>query len=108
MRKRSFPIAMRALVGAGLALIVSTQALADYREYAGKVVEIAGDKLTIANRQGDRVSFQRSGETLVTGAKSSWQAIATGDRVSVSWKLVDAPRIAYKIVVLPPEPASRE
>jgi len=108
MRKFSGSIALRMLGGVVLALIVSTQAAAEYREYSGKVVEISGDKLTIANRQGDRVSFQRSEATVVTGAKSRWQAVAAGDRVSVSWKMVDAPRIAYKVVVLPPEPASRD
>jgi len=108
MRKFSGSIAMRMLAGLPLALVLSTQASAEYREYSGTVAAISDDAMTIANRQGDRVSFRRSDATAVTGAKTRWQTIEAGDRVSVSWKLVDAPRIAYKVVVLPPEPASRE
>ena len=64
--------------------------------------------MTIDNRQGDRVSFKRSNATVVTGAKERWQQIETGDRVSVSWKMVDSPRIAYKIVVMAPTRKSHE
>jgi hypothetical protein len=45
---------------------------------------------------------------VVTGAKKSWRAIEPGDRVRVSWKMVDKPRVAYKVVVTPPKPKSDE
>jgi hypothetical protein len=54
------------------------------------------------------VSFGRSEATTVTGARTSWQAIEKGDWVSVSWKMVDEPRIAYKVVVMPPKQKSPE
>jgi hypothetical protein len=54
------------------------------------------------------VSFGHSKETAVTGAKKRWQAIEVGDRVSVSWKMVDVPRVAYKVVVMPPKQKSNE
>jgi hypothetical protein len=108
MRKITGRVALWVLVAVALPLILSNQASAEYREFSGKVSEISGDKLVIDNRRGDRVSFKRSGATTVTGVKKSWQAIGQGDWVSVSWKMVDNPRIAYKVVVMPPKPETRE
>jgi hypothetical protein len=108
MRKISGRIAVPVLIAVALPLILSNEASAEFREFSGKVAEISGDELVITNRQGDRVSFRRSGATTVTGAKTSWQAIDRGDSVSVSWKMVDKPRIAYKVVVKPPKQKSRE
>ncbi len=108
MRKISGRVAVWVLIAVALPLILSNEASAEFREFSGKVTGISGDKLVIDNRQGDRVSFRRSGATVVTGAKKSWQAIEQGDWVSVSWKMVDKPRIAYKVVVMPPQPKSHE
>ena len=108
MRKISGRIAALALVAVTLPLILATAASAEFRDFSGKVTEISGDKMVIDNRQGDRVSFRRSEATTVSGAKTSWQAIEVGDRVSVSWKLVDKPRIAHKVVVKPPQQKSSE
>jgi len=108
MRMISGRVAVRVLVAVALALIVSSEAFAEHREFSGTVTEISGDKLAIDNRRGDRVSFGRSKKTTVTGAKKRWQAIEVGDRVSVSWKMVDVPRVAYKVVVMPPKQKSNE
>ncbi len=108
MRKVSGATALQVLLAVALPLMLSNEASAEYREFSGKVSEISGDKLVIVNRRGDRVSFRRSEATTVTGAKKRWQAIEEGDRVSVSWKIVDVPRIAYKVVVTPPKQKSRE
>ena len=108
MRKISGRIAVRVLIAVALPLILSNEASAEFREFSGKVTGISGDELVIDNRQGDRVSFRRSEATTVTGAKKSWRAIEEGDSVSVSWKMVDKPRIAYKIVVMPPKQKSHE
>jgi len=108
MRKTSGWVAALALIAVALPLILSNEASAEFREFSGKVAEISDDELVIDNRQGDRVSFRRSEATTVTGAKKSWQAIEAGDSVSVSWKMVDKPRIAYKVVVMPPKQKSRE
>ncbi len=108
MRKVSGRIAMQALIALALPLILSSDASAEFREFSGKVTEISGDKLVIDNRQGDRVSFRRSEATTVKGEKQSWQAIKPGDWVSVSWKMVDQPRVAYKVVVMPSKQKSRE
>jgi hypothetical protein len=106
MRKISGRTAVWALVA--LPMILSSEASAEFREFSGKITEISGDKMAIENRRGDRVSFKKSDATTVSGAKKRWQAIEVGDRVSVSWKLVDEPRIAHKVVVLPPEQKSTE
>ena len=98
------PIALALL----LPLILPAPASAEFRDFSGTVTEISGDKMVIDNRRGDRVSFRRSEATKVTGAKKSWHAIEKGDSVSVSWKMVDKPRIAYKVVVKPPKQKSRE
>jgi hypothetical protein len=108
MRKISVGIALRLLVAVALPLILSNAASAELREFSGKVAEISGDKLVIDNRRGDRMSFKRSKATAVTGARESWQAIEKGDSVSVSWKLVDEPLVAYKVVVRPPKRKTHE
>ncbi len=108
MRKISGWNAVRVTLAVALGLILSSEASAEFREFSGEVTEISGEKMVISNRRGDRVSFRRSEVTRVTGAKKRWQAIEAGDRVSVSWKIVDVPRVAYKIVVMPPKQEPRE
>ena len=108
MRKFSGWIAVRVLIATALPLILSSEASAEFREFSGKVTEISDDEMVIDNRRDDRVSFRRSEATTVTGAKKRWRAIEEGDRVSVSWKMVDVPRVAYKVVVMPPKQKSHE
>ena len=108
MRKISGGFAVLVLIAVALPLMLSNEASAQFREFSGKVTEISGDELVIDNRRADRVSFRRSEATKVTGAKKSWRAIERGDRVNVSWKMVDEPRVAHKVVVMPPEKKSRE
>ena len=106
MRKVSGRIAALALIAVALPLVLPNPASAEFRDFSGKVTEISGDKMVIDNRRGDQVSFRRSEATRVSGAKTSWQAIEVGDRVSVSWKMVDKPRVAHKVVVKPPKQKS--
>ena len=40
--------------------------------------------------------------TEVTGVKTEWDDIKKDDWVTVSWKMIDKPRKAYKIHVMPP------
>jgi len=108
MRQVSGRVAALALIASTLALILPNAASAEFRDFSGKVASISGDTLVIDNRRGDRVSFKRSEATTVTGAKRSWQSIEVGDWVSVSWQMVDKPRIAHKVVVMPPKQESPE
>jgi len=103
MRQLAGRIAVRALIAVTLSLVLANAAFAEFRDFSGKVAEISSDKMVIDNRRGDRVSFRRSEATTVTGARQSWQAIEAGDWVTVSWQMVDQPRIAHKVVVMPPK-----
>jgi hypothetical protein len=103
MRKIHGSVAALALIALALPMILPTAAAAEFRDFSGKVTEISADKMVIDNRRGDQVAFRRAATTTVTGAKTSWQAIEVGDRVSVSWKMVDKPRVAHKVVVKPPK-----
>ncbi len=78
-------------------------AAAQMREFTGRIDTISGRKMIVDNRKGDKVSFVKADETVVEGEKSSWGDIKKKDWVNVSWKMVDKPRKAYKIVVLPPK-----
>jgi hypothetical protein len=59
--------------------------------------------MLVDNRKGDTISFVRSDETVVVGVKKSWQAIEKNDWVSVSWKMMDDPRVAYRVDVMAPK-----
>ena len=89
---------------AALCLVFATALLpaaatAQMREFTGEVKSASGKKLVVNNRMGDAVAFTRIEETRVGGLKSSWSAIARGDRVTVKWK---ENRKAYSVRVLPP------
>ena len=96
---RSF--ALIALVLAAVPVVLAGPAVAQYREFSGKVDKISKKKIFIDNRMGDKVSFVRVDETVVEGLKTEWEKVKKNDWVSVSWKFVDKPRKAYKVVVKP-------
>ena len=79
-------------------------ASAQMREFSGRIDKISKGKMIVDNRQGDKVSFVPIETTEVEGQeKTSWDDLKKGDWVTVSWKFVDKPRKAYKIIVLPPK-----
>jgi hypothetical protein len=47
------------------------------------------------------MTFVPSEATTVSGARQAWGAIEEGDSVSVSWKMMDNPLVAYRVVVRP-------
>jgi hypothetical protein len=83
------------------ALLAPSLAGAQMREFSGRIDKIKKGKMIVDNRQGDKVPFVKVDETVVEGEKSEWKALKKKDWVTVSWKMVDKPRKAYKIVVLP-------
>ena len=104
---RSF--ALIALVLAAVPMVLAGPALAQYREFSGKVDKISKNKIFVDNRMGDKVSFIRVDETVVEGEKAEWDKIKKNDWVSISWKFVDKPRKAYKVIVKPaPEEAGED
>ena len=79
-----------------------------YREFAGKVDKVNKKKLILDNRMGDKLTFNRTDATVVEGEKAEWDDLKKGDWAVVSWKMMDKPRKAYKVVVQPPRPEGGE
>jgi hypothetical protein len=92
------------MAAAFITAAISLPALADepYREFTGRIDLVKKKKFIVDNRQGDKVSFVFIKDTEVSGQKKLAKKIKKGDWVTVSWRFVDKPRKAYKIVVLPP------
>ena len=97
MRKLATGIALVALV----ALLLPGIASAQFREFKGKVDRISKRELIVDNRMGDKLKFKPAKDVTVEGEKTAWKKVKKGDWVIVSWKMMDNPRIAYKIVVIP-------
>ena len=73
----------------------------EYRQMHGKLEQVDGAKLTLAQRSGDRVEFRRARAVAVMGARTEWAALASGDRAIVAWSISDNPAVAYEVCVLP-------
>jgi len=97
MRKLATGIALLAL----LALLMPGIASAQFREFKGKVDKISKRELIIDNRMGDKLKFKPAKDVVVEGEKDAWKKLKKGDWAIVSWKMMDDPRIAYKVVVIP-------
>jgi hypothetical protein len=93
-------MALLSILALVLPLALPSVAAAQMREFTGKIDKING-KLIVDNRKGDKVSFVKIDTTEVTGEKTSWDDLKKGDWVAVSWKMIDKPRKAYKVQVLP-------
>jgi hypothetical protein len=101
--------ALLALVAFALPLLVAGAASAQYREFTGKIDKINNKKMIVDNRMGDKVTFERLKETQVddtsgeSKGKDDWKDLKNDDWVTVKWKMMDKPRKAYEIIVLPPK-----
>ena len=80
-----------------LPLALAESALAQSREFAGRVVSISAQSITVKDRRGETATFTRGAETAVE-RKESWEAIAPGDEVLVRWKLGDGS--IWRVIVL--------
>jgi len=106
MRKLSLILAVAFLLPLLGASVASAQS---YREFSGKIDKINKKKMIVDNRMGDKVTFERLKQTEVSGEeKSKWKDLKKEDWVTVSWKMMDKPRKAYKIEVLPPKEEAGE
>ncbi len=99
MRKIVTGIALLSLLA--LLLPVLASADAPMREFKGKVDKKNKKEMIVDNRQGDKLKFKFIKESEVIGEKDSVKRLRKGDWVIVSWKMMDNPRIAYKINVIP-------
>ncbi len=73
----------------------------EYRQMNGTVAAIDGGKLVLAQRGGAQVPFKKASGVQVMGERSSWGAIAKGDRAIVAWLISDSPAVAHQVCVLP-------
>ena len=103
MRKFMTRLALVALVALIAPVAMPGAATAQMREFVGKIDKIDAKNLIVDNRKGDKVSFDKVPETTVEGEKTDWAKLKKEDWVSVSWKMMDKPRKAYKINVMPPK-----
>ena len=108
MRKLMTRMALIALVALIVPVAMPGTAAAQMREFVGKVDKIDAKNVIVDNRKGDKVSFSKVTETTVEGTKTDWGTIKKDDWVSVSWKMVDKPRKAYKVTVMPPKAEAGE
>ncbi len=91
------------LVLALVALLAPGSASAQTREFTGKVDKISKSEVIVDSRMGDKVKFEKLDSTTVEGEKKEWKNVKKNDWVTVHWKMIDKPRKAYKVVVLPPK-----
>jgi hypothetical protein len=109
MRKMVRRTALFAILALLLPIALPSVASAQMREFTGKVDKISKKgKLIVDNRKGDKVSFEKIDTTEITGEKTEWSKIKKGDWVTVSWKMIDKPRKAYTVNVLPPREEAGE
>jgi len=100
---RRFPVLVIALVALVAPVVLSGSASAQTREFTGKVDKINKSEVIVDNRMGDKVKFEKLDSTTVEGEKKEWKSVKKNDWVTVHWKMIDKPRKAYKVVVLPPK-----
>jgi hypothetical protein len=103
MLERIRKLALAGFVLAALPLVFSAPALAQEREFTGRIDSVSNRKMIVDNRMGDKLSFDRVDECVVEGeGKTAWDDLKKGDWVTVTWKLMDNPRKAYRVVAQPP------
>jgi hypothetical protein len=105
---RRFSVLIAALVALLAPAVLPGSASAQMREFTGKVDKISKGELIVDNRMGDKVKFEKVDSTTVEGEKSEWKNVKKNDWVTVHWKMIDKPRKAYKVVVLPPKAEAGE
>ena len=121
VRNKLGPGAWAALAAAALALAVPARPVAAeesadvYREFFGVVQNISGKEMFVDNRMGDKLKFIPAEDVKVVDAtpnaerkKEKWGDLKKNDWVNVSWKMMDKPRKAYIVKVMPPKEEAGE
>lgn len=98
------PFVRKTALLVAVAVLLPLAASAQYREFSGRIDRIDDEQVLVDNRMGDKVKFVKADGVEVAGeGKTSWDELEQGDWIAVSWKLMDKPRKAYKIKVMPPK-----
>ena len=112
MHKWIRAFALAGFVSLALAVVAPGSALAQYREFTGRIDKIHDKKMIVDNRQGDKVTFDKVPDTKVDDSheakKKAWSDLKSDDWVTVKWKMVDKPRKAYEVIVIPPKKEAGE
>ena len=105
-------LALAFFISLGTAVLAPGAALAQYREFTGRIDKINDKKMIVDNRQGDKVTFDKVPDTKIDDTheakKKGWSDLKSDDWVTVKWKMVDKPRKAYEVIVLPPKSEAGE
>ena len=114
-------VALAALSALALALALSARpgAAEDsadvYREFFGVIQTVSGKEMFVDNRMGDKLKFSPADDVKVVDAtgnperkKEKWSDLKKADWVTVSWKMMDKPRKAYIVKVMPPKEEAGE
>ena len=105
-------LALAFFISLGTAVLAPGAALAQYREFTGRIDKINDKKMIVDNRQGDKVTFDKVPDTKIDDTheakKKVWSDLKSDDWVTVKWKMVDKPRKAYEVIVLPPKSEAGE
>lgn len=104
-------IAPRIGFGSAIALAIASFALAPpaqaiecdgmQRSFTGELQKANDKMIVVDNKQGDKIKFTQPATPQVTGEKTSWDDLSKGDYVSVCSKMLEKPRYAYKVEVMP-------
>ena len=105
-------LALAGFASLALAVVAPGAALAQYRDFTGRIDKINDKKMIVDNRQGDKVTFDKLPDTKVDDTheakKKAWSDLKSDDWVTVKWKMVDKPRKAYEVIVIPPKKEAGE
>ncbi len=83
-----------------VAWLAPSIASAQMREFTGRIDKVNKKTMIVDNRMGDKVKFvYAKKDTVVEGTKTKWKKLKAKDWVTVSWKFIDNPRKAYKVLV---------
>ncbi|MDJ0853089.1 MAG: hypothetical protein QNK04_32360 [Myxococcota bacterium] len=88
-----------------LLVLAPSLGAAQMREFKGTIERVNEEELVVDSQQGDKLRFLPAPNVAVQGEKSGWGSLERNDWVIVSWKMLDSPRVAYKVVVIPPQDA---
>jgi hypothetical protein len=71
------------------------------RSFEGQLQSAKGKTIVVDNKKGDKIKFTQPATPEVSGLKTSWDDLKKGDWVAVCSKMLEKPRYAYKVDVIP-------
>ncbi len=71
------------------------------RSFEGELQKVKKNTIVVDNKKGDKIKFTEHASTTVAGEKAAWGDLKKGDWVAVCSKMLEKPRSAYKVEVMP-------